>query len=112
MSAAPPGECDLVVVGGGILGLAVARDLTTRPPERSIVVLERNASVGAEQTSRNSGVVHAGIHYAAQSLKARLCVAGARELYDYCDAHGVRYERCGKVIVARDSAELGRLDEL
>jgi len=112
MSAAPPGECDLVVVGGGILGLAVARELTARPPERSIVVLERNASVGAEQTSRNSGVIHAGIYYQPDSLKARLCVAGARELYEYCDEHAIRHERCGKLIVARDSTELGRLDEL
>jgi (S)-2-hydroxyglutarate dehydrogenase len=112
MSAAPPGECDLVVVGGGILGLAVARELSTRRPGSSIVVLERNASVGAEQTSRNSGVVHAGIYYAPGSLKARLCVAGARELYEYCDAHAIRYKRCGKLIVARDLAELARLDEL
>jgi (S)-2-hydroxyglutarate dehydrogenase len=63
MSPAPPAECDLAVVGGGILGLAVARELTERRPERSIVVLERNAQVGAEQTGRNSGVIHAGIYY-------------------------------------------------
>jgi L-2-hydroxyglutarate oxidase len=112
MSVAPPEECDLAVVGGGILGLAVARDLIARPPERSIVVLERNSGVGMEQTSRNSGVVHAGIYYASGSLKARLCVAGARELYAYCDAHAIRYDRCGKLIVARDSSELARLDEL
>jgi 2-hydroxyglutarate dehydrogenase len=112
MSVAPPNECDLVVVGGGILGLAVARELRARSPERSIVVLERNAGVGAEQTSRNSGVIHAGIYYTPDSLKARLCVAGARELYEYCDAHAIRYERCGKLIVARDSTELARLDEL
>src|SRR5687767_420169 len=102
MSAAAPGECDLAVVGGGILGLAVARDLKARAPERSVVVLERNSSIGAEQTSRNSGVIHAGIYYTPDSLKARLCVAGARELYEYCDAHAIRYERCGKLIVARD----------
>jgi (S)-2-hydroxyglutarate dehydrogenase len=112
MSPAPPAECDLAVVGGGILGLAVARELTERRPERSIVVLERNAQVGAEQTGRNSGVIHAGIYYRPESLKARLCVAGARELYEYCDAHGIRHERCGKLIVARDASELGRLDEL
>ena len=112
MSPAPPGECDLAVVGGGILGLAVARELTARSPERSLVVLERNSRVGAEQTGRNSGVIHAGIYYPPDSLKARLCVAGARELYEYCDAHSIRYERCGKLIVAHDSSELGRLDEL
>ena len=112
MSPVPPGECDLAVVGGGILGLAVAHELAARSPERSIVVLERNARVGAEQTGRNSGVIHAGIYYRPDSLKARLCAAGARELYEYCDAHAIRYERCGKLIVARDSSELGRLDEL
>jgi (S)-2-hydroxyglutarate dehydrogenase len=112
MSPAPPGECELAVVGGGILGLAVARELAARSPERSLVVLERNARVGAEQTGRNSGVIHAGIYYPPDSLKARLCVTGARELYEYCDAHSVRYERCGKLIVALDSSELGRLDEL
>jgi 2-hydroxyglutarate dehydrogenase len=112
MSGPPPDECDLAVVGGGILGLAVARELSSRPPERSIVVLERNERVGTEQTGRNSGVMHAGIYYKPDSLKARLCVAGARELYEYCDAHAIPYERCGKLIVARDSTELARLDEL
>jgi (S)-2-hydroxyglutarate dehydrogenase len=109
---AAPGECDLAVVGGGILGLAVARELHTRRPDRSVAVLERRASVGTEQTGHNSGVIHAGIYYAPGSLKARLCVEGARALYEYCDARGIRYERCGKLIVARDAAELGRLDEL
>ena len=109
---AAPGECDLAVVGGGILGLAVARELHTRRPDRSVAVLERRASVGTEQTGHNSGVIHAGIYYAPGSLKARLCVEGARALYEYCDARGIRYERCGKLIVARDAGELGRLDEL
>jgi 2-hydroxyglutarate dehydrogenase len=68
--------------------------------------------VGTGQTERNSGVVHAGIYYAPGSLKARLCVEGARLLYEYCDEHGIRYERCGKLIVARDEGELARLDEL
>ena len=107
-----PGEADVAVVGGGILGLAVARELGSRRPDASIAVLERHPAVGSEQTGRNSGVIHAGIYYVPDSLKARLCVAGARELYDYCDAHAIRYERCGKLVVALDSAELARLDEL
>jgi L-2-hydroxyglutarate oxidase len=109
---AAPGECDLAVVGGGILGLGVARELHRRRPDRSVAVLERGASVGSEQTGHNSGVIHAGIYYAPGSLKAQLCVAGARALYEYCDAHVIPYERCGKLIVARDSGELGPLDEL
>jgi len=109
---AAPEECDVAVVGGGILGLAVARELRARRPDETVAVLERHAAVGTEQTHRNSGVIHAGIYYAPGSLKARLCVAGARELYEYCDEHGIRTERCGKLIVARDTSELDRLNEL
>jgi (S)-2-hydroxyglutarate dehydrogenase len=109
---APPGECDLAVVGGGIVGLAVARELTSRRPALDAVVLERAASVATGQTGANSGVIHAGIYYAPGSLKARLCVEGARELYAYCEQHGIRHDRCGKVIVARHEGELARLDEL
>ena len=69
-------DCDTVVVGGGILGLAVARELTRREPGRRVVVLEREPRLAPHQTSHNSGVVHAGIYYAPGSLKARLCVAG------------------------------------
>jgi (S)-2-hydroxyglutarate dehydrogenase len=108
----PPEECDLAVVGGGILGLAVAREFTIRHPDRSTVVLERGPVVATGQTGANSGVIHAGIYYAPGSLKARMCVAGARELYEYCEEMGVPYERCGKVIVARNEAELPALDEL
>jgi (S)-2-hydroxyglutarate dehydrogenase len=110
--AAPPGECDLAVVGGGIVGLAVARELRRRRPELEVVVLERADRVATGQTGANSGVIHAGIYYAPGSLKARLCVEGAREMYEFCEREGIRHERCGKVIVARHPGELGRLDEL
>src|SRR5215207_5730511 len=110
--ATAPRECDIAVVGAGILGLAVARELGGRRPGDTITVLEREARVGTGQTGRNSGVVHGGIYYASGSLKARLCVEGARLLYEYCDEHRVPYERCGKLIVARHEGELPRLDEL
>jgi (S)-2-hydroxyglutarate dehydrogenase len=110
--AVPPGECDLAVVGGGILGLAVARELAARHPDRSAVVLERADELATGQTGRNSGVIHAGIYYAPGSLKARLCVAGSRDLYAYCEENRVPFERCGKVIVARGDDELPRLNEL
>jgi (S)-2-hydroxyglutarate dehydrogenase len=110
--AAPPGECDLAVVGGGIVGLAVARELRRRRPGLDVVVLERADRVATGQTGANSGVIHAGIYYAPGSLKARLCVEGAREMYEFCEREGIRHERCGKVIVARHPGELGRLDEL
>jgi (S)-2-hydroxyglutarate dehydrogenase len=109
---AAPGECDVAVVGGGIVGLAVARELTRRRPALSAVVLERAPAVASGQTGANSGVIHAGIYYAPGSLKARLCVAGARELYAYCERRGIRHERCGKLIVARHNGELAWLDEL
>jgi (S)-2-hydroxyglutarate dehydrogenase len=111
-AADPSGECDLAVVGAGILGLAVAREALRRRPGLEVRVLEREDRVGVHQTGHNSGVVHAGIYYVPGSLKARLCVDGARELYDYCDERGVHADRCGKLIVATDESELPRLDEL
>jgi 2-hydroxyglutarate dehydrogenase len=110
--ADPNGECDVAVVGGGILGLATARELQRRRPDDRIVVLEREDVLGKHQSGSNSGVGHAGIYYAPGSLKARLCVEGLRDLYAFCDEHGVAYERCGKLIVALDDSELGKLDEL
>ena len=106
------GRVDWAVVGGGIVGLAVARELLRRRPGDSLVVLEREDEVGRHQTGRNSGVLHAGIYYEPGSLKARLCVEGARDLYEFCERHGVTHERCGKVIVAADTSELPGLDEL
>jgi (S)-2-hydroxyglutarate dehydrogenase len=107
-----PRHADLAVVGAGILGLAVARELHARRPDRSLAVLEAGERVAGGQTGANSGVIHAGIYYAPGSLKARMCVDGARAMYALCEEHGIPYERCGKLIVARDEAELARLDEL
>src|SRR4051812_12689104 len=107
-----PATCDVAVVGAGILGLATARELGRRHPELSVAVLERESDVARHQTGNNSGVVHGGIYYSPGSLKARLCVEGARELYALCEERGVPYERCGKVIVATGEAELPALAEL
>jgi 2-hydroxyglutarate dehydrogenase len=90
----------------------VARELTVRGQGAAVCVLEREQRLGAHQTSHNSGVIHAGIYYLPGSLKAHLCVQGARELYAYCDARGVPCEPCGKVIVALRPSELPGLDEL
>ncbi|HEY5197628.1 MAG TPA: L-2-hydroxyglutarate oxidase [Solirubrobacteraceae bacterium] len=108
----PPERCDLTVVGAGVIGLAVARELVARHPRLRICVLERETRLAAHQSGHNSGVIHAGVYYAPGSLKARLCVDGARELYEFCAAHGVPHERCGKLILATSAAELGRLAEL
>jgi (S)-2-hydroxyglutarate dehydrogenase len=94
------------------VGLAVARELIRRNPRASVCVLEREAEIGIHQTGHNSGVIHAGVYYAPGSLKARLCVEGARELYEYCESRGIAVEACGKVIVATDASELDRLEEL
>ena len=107
-----PSELESFVVGGGILGLAVARELGIRRPDRRLAVLERESQVGTGQTGANSGVIHAGIYYKPGSLKARLCVTGARELYAYCEQHSIPHERCGKLIIARHPGEVPRLDEL
>ena len=112
VSVDPSGERDIVVVGAGILGLALARELNRRNPTRSIAVLEKEDDVGVHQTGHSSGVIHAGIYYEPGSLKARLCVEGARRMYELCEQRGVPFERCGKVIVALDRSELPRLDEL
>jgi L-2-hydroxyglutarate oxidase len=108
----PSGECDLAVVGAGILGLGVARELGRRNPGLSIVVLEKESRLGFHQTGHNSGVIHAGIYYKPGSLKARLCVEGARRLYEYCDAKDIAVQRCGKLIVALNESQLPGLDEL
>src|SRR3954447_9752062 len=107
-----PATCDVAVVGAGILGLATARELRRRHPELSVAVLERESDVARHQTGNNSGVIHGGIYYVPGSLKARLCVEGARELYKLCEQRGIPHDRCGKVIVALDESELPALDEL
>jgi 2-hydroxyglutarate dehydrogenase len=111
-STDPPKSCDIAVVGGGIVGLAVARELARRHDGAAIAVLEREAGIARHQTGHTSGVIHAGIYYEPGSLKARLCVEGARDLYAYCDARGIPARRDGKLIVASSPDELPRLDEL
>src|SRR5579875_3257995 len=103
---------DVIVVGGGIVGLATARELLYRHPELKLVVLEKEETLSAHQTGHNSGVIHSGIYYAPGSLKARLCVEGRHLLTQYCDEHGIHYELCGKVIVATREAELPGLQKL
>src|SRR5918998_78205 len=102
-AAYPLAVFDIAVVGGGIVGLAVGRELLERRPGLRLAVLQREAEVRRGQTGANSGVVHAGIYYAPGSLKAQLCVDGARRLYAYCEERGIAHERCGKLVVARDA---------
>jgi (S)-2-hydroxyglutarate dehydrogenase len=108
----PPDECDVVVIGAGIVGLATARELSRRRDSLRVAVLERDPAIASRQTGQSSGVIHAGIYYEPGSLKARLCVEGARDLYAYCEERGIPADRTGKLIVATREGELPRLDEL
>ncbi len=101
---------DCVVVGAGVVGLAVARALALAG--REVLVLEANEAIGMETSSRNSEVIHAGIYYKAGSLMARACVAGRKAMYAYCSERGVPYSNCGKLIVATDAAEAAKLDDI
>jgi L-2-hydroxyglutarate oxidase len=111
-STSPNGRADVVLVGAGILGLAVARELLSRRPGLRLTVLEKEDAIAQHQTGHNSGVIHSGIYYAPGSLKAELCVEGSRLMYEFCAEKGIPTDRCGKVIVAANEAELPRLEEL
>lgn len=106
------GIFDLAIIGGGIIGLATAMEVTQRYPRLRLVVLEKEEQLAAHQTGHNSGVIHSGIYYKPGSLKAQTCVTGAQALVTFCDQHGIPYERCGKVVVATTAEELPRLEEL
>lgn len=103
---------DGAIVGGGILGLATAYRLLESRPHLRLAVIEKEADVGRHQSGRNSGVLHAGIYYAPGSLKAQLCREGKAALEAFAIARGIPFERCGKVVVATDPSELGRLEDL
>lgn len=103
---------DLTIIGGGILGLATALKITAVHPRLRLLLLEKEPDLARHQTGNNSGVIHSGLYYRPGSLKARTCVAGRRELIQFCDENGVPYEICGKVVVATSDEELPRLEEL
>jgi L-2-hydroxyglutarate oxidase len=103
---------DIAVIGGGIVGLSFAMQATEQFPHLRAVVLEKEAGVARHQTGHNSGVIHSGVYYQPGSLKARLCVEGAREMVEFCSRHGIPHAVCGKLIVATNSEEAARLEEL
>lgn len=105
-------NADLVIVGGGILGLATGLEAQRRLPGASILLLEKEDAVARHQTGRNSGVIHAGVYYPPGSLKARFCREGAAATRAFCDEHGIAHETCGKLIVATDPSELPRMAAL
>ena len=106
------GDYDIVVIGGGIIGLATAMIVAREHRGHSVAVLEKESEVGRHQTGHNSGVIHAGIYYQPGSRKADFCSRGGRMLREFCDERGIEYRLCGKLIVAKDESELPRLAEL
>ena len=103
---------DVVVIGGGIIGLATSMKLTRDFPNLKVAVLEKEKEVAQHQTGHNSGVIHAGIYYAPGSQKANFCSTGGKLLRDFCDEKGIAYDMCGKLIVATDESEVPQLEEL
>lgn len=103
---------DYCVIGGGIVGLATAMRLLENRPGSSLIVLEKEDALGKHQTGHNSGVIHAGIYYPPGSLKAELCRKGATATKEFCEQNGIRYEICGKLLVATTDVEVARMDAL
>src|SRR5680860_1373337 len=102
-------KIDVLIIGAGVVGLAVATELSKQLNDLSLVLLEQHSKFGQETSSRNSEVIHAGIYYPTGSLKAQSCVAGKKLLYAYCAEHGVPHRRCGKLIVATSAEQQATL---
>ena len=103
---------DVVIVGGGIVGLATAHRLLEARPQTRLLLLEKEPKLAAHQTGNNSGVLHSGLYYKPGSEKARLSVSGLQQMVAFCRNHGVAHEQCGKIVVATDESELPRLENL
>ncbi|EDO34943.1 predicted protein [Nematostella vectensis] len=108
----PSEHYDVAIVGGGIVGLATARELILRHPKLTFCVLEKEKELSMHQSGHNSGVIHCGIYYTPGSLKAKLCVQGLDLTYQYCDEHNIPYKKCGKLIVAVEDKEIPLLNNL
>lgn len=105
-------KADFLIIGGGIVGICVAREVKRRRPTARVALLEKEQECGLHASGRNSGVIHAGFYYSADSLKARFTRDGNRLLHAYCDSKNIPVNKCGKLVVTRSAAELPQLDEL
>jgi (S)-2-hydroxyglutarate dehydrogenase len=103
---------DFLVIGGGVIGINIARALKRRYASSTVTVIEKEASCGLHASGRNSGVLHAGFYYSPESLKAKFTREGNVQLTSYCEERRIPLNRCGKLVVAKDAAELSALDEL
>src|SRR5512146_3276369 len=102
----------IIIIGGGLVGLATGHKLSLRCPSARVTVLEKEDRLCAHQSGHNSGVLHSGLYYKPGSLKARMAVSGIREMVAFCQQHGVPHEICGKLVVAADESEVPRLRDL
>src|ERR1700730_7181132 len=102
---------NVIIIGGGVVGLGVALEITRRFPHLRLLLLEKEDRVARHQSGHNSGGIHFGGYYKPGSMKARLCVSGAGAMIEFCREHGIAYKVCGKVIVATRADELARLEE-
>lgn len=105
-------ECDILIIGGGIIGLTLAFELKRKKPDLKVIVLEKEDEVCRHASGRNSGVIHAGVYYPPHSLKGRFCVEGNSALKQYCHERGLPLLECGKLIVAMNQSEAGQIEEL
>ena len=103
---------DYQIIGGGIVGLATAYQLSLAKPGCKILLLEKETKLGQHQTTHNSGVLHAGLYYKPNSLKAKLSVQGLRKMVAFCKKHGIAHEQCGKIVLATNEQERERLEHL
>lgn len=103
---------DFIIIGGGIIGLSTAMQLLQRFPDRKVIVLEKESALAQHQTGHNSGVIHAGVYYTPGSLKARFCLEGNQATKAFCQANNIRFDQCGKLIVATNELEMSRMQAL
>ena len=103
---------DLIIIGGGIVGLATALRVLEQKPNLRLMIIEKESSIGQHQTGHNSGVIHSGIYYKPGSLKAKNCISGYHQLIEFCDTYSIKYDICGKIVVATDEYQLPQLEEL
>src|SRR5271156_3009454 len=105
-------DCDVAVIGAGIVGLAVGLQLIRKNPDLKVIILDKENEVASHQTGHNSGVIHSGLYYKPGSLKARLCVEGSAAMIRFCEDHAIPHDVCGKIIVATEEREIPGLNEL
>jgi L-2-hydroxyglutarate oxidase len=103
---------DVAIIGGGIVGLTTAHEFLEKNPSKKLIIIEKESKVATHQTGNNSGVIHSGIYYKSGSLKAINCRLGVKKLLQFCDKYGIKYDLCGKLIIANNESEIPRLIEL